>query len=180
MATAVHDDQVGTHMSERMPGLGGPALNRLSTPFYEAAGQGRLVIQQCDDCGYHRHAPTDICYNCLSWNWHWDDTLPQTATVYTYAWVDRPISSAINDGKVYNYGVAELDGITGNPVRLLTNFFGVDKDSLQVGMKVKAAFDPVKGKYVVGGGYGPGSTMEANDVGPIALVVFEPLEGAGA
>jgi len=168
-------------MSERMPGFGGPALNRLVTPFYEAAGRGHLVIQQCDDCGYHRHVPTDICYNCLSWDWHWDENLPQTGTVYSYAWVDRPINEHLNDGKVYNYAVVELDGIIGNPVRLLTNVFDVDKESLHVGLKVKAAFDPVKGKYVTPGGYGgPGPSFDADDVGPLALVVFEPLEGAAA
>ena len=51
-----------------------------------------------------------------------------------------------------------------------------------MGLKVKVAFDPVKGKYAGGGGgYGPaGADSEASDVGPIALVVFEPLEGAAA
>ncbi|MDO8731538.1 MAG: OB-fold domain-containing protein [Actinomycetota bacterium] len=169
-------------MSERMPGFGGPALSRLVTPFYEAAGQGRLVIQQCDDCGFHRHVPTDICYNCLSWAWHWDDTLPGTGVVYSYSWVDRPINDVMNNGNPYDYAVVELDGTTGGPIRLLTNVFGVDKSTLVVGLSVKAAFDPVKGKYAgAGGGYGPaGADAEATDVGPIALVVFEPLEGAAA
>jgi uncharacterized OB-fold protein len=168
-------------MSERMPGFGGPALSRLVTPFYEAAGRGQLIIQQCDDCGYHRHVPTDICYNCLSWKWHWDETLPQTGTVYSYSWVDRPMNEHLNNGKVYNFAVVELDGITGNAVRLLTNIFEVDKESLSVGLRVKAAFDPVTGKYASPGGYGPaGADIPATDVGPIALVVFEPLEGAVA
>jgi hypothetical protein len=87
----------------------------------------------------------------------------------------------INDGKVYNFAIVELDGITGNAVRLLTNVYDVDKESLNVGLRVKAAFDPVTGHYASAGGYGPaGADVAATDVGPIALVVFEPLEGAAA
>lgn len=165
-------------MSQRMPGYGGPTLTHITTPYYEAAAEGRFIIQQCDDCGFHRHLPIDVCYHCHSWNWHWDETLPGTGSVFTWTWVDRPMSEALAEAGTYNISVVELDGIVGGPIRLLTNVFGVTKETLTPGLKVKVAFDPVEGQDRVISNYGPNNSEGA--VHNVALVVFEPIEGAAA
>jgi uncharacterized OB-fold protein len=140
-------------MSERMPGFGAPHLSQLNRPYFEAAGQGRLVIQQCDDCGTHRHLPIAICYQCHSDRWHWDE-VPGTGRVFTYTWVDRPLSPELSRAGVYNVSVVELDGVNGI-VRLLSNVFGVDKDTLHCDLPVQVAFDRIDDE--------------------IALPVFEPV-----
>ncbi|MCW2521763.1 MAG: hypothetical protein JWO63_98 [Frankiales bacterium] len=139
-------------MSERMPGFGAPHLTALNEGYWKAAGQGRLVIQRCDDCGTHRHVPVEICYQCHSRNWHWDE-VPGTGRVFSYTWVDRPLSPELAQAGVYNISVVELDGVVGT-IRLLTNVFGVDKDTLECDLPVKVAFDRVDDE--------------------IALPVFEP------
>jgi uncharacterized OB-fold protein len=37
--------------------------------FWEAAAQGRLVIQRCADCGALRHPPAPMCGVCGSLRW---------------------------------------------------------------------------------------------------------------
>jgi uncharacterized OB-fold protein len=140
-------------MSERMPGFGAPHLTQWNSEYYKAAGQHRLVIQQCDECGTHRHLPIGICYQCHSGRWHWDE-VPGTGQVFTYTWVDRPLSPELSKAGVYNVSVVELDGVNGT-VRLLTNVFNVDKETLQCGLPVRVAFDRIDDE--------------------IALPVFEPV-----
>jgi uncharacterized OB-fold protein len=142
-------------MSERMPGFGAPNVTALNEGFWTAAGQGRLVIQQCDNCNTHRHAPVEICYQCHSRDWHWDE-VPGTGRVFSYTWVDRPLSPELSQAGVYNVSVVELDGVVGT-IRLLTNVFGVERDALACDLPVKVAFDRVDDR--------------------IALPVFEPLDG---
>ena len=43
----------------------------LSGPYWEAAAQGRLVVQCCSACGTLRHYPRLICDRCYSDAVHW-------------------------------------------------------------------------------------------------------------
>ncbi len=43
-----------------------PPANELSRPYWEAAAQGRLVIQACAQCGTRRHYPRLLCTQCFS------------------------------------------------------------------------------------------------------------------
>lgn len=43
----------------------------LSAPFWEAARQGRFVIQRCANCGQLRHYPRLLCDRCYSDRCDW-------------------------------------------------------------------------------------------------------------
>lgn len=43
-----------------------PQASELSRPYWEAAAQGRLVLQCCAACGKVRHYPRLLCDNCYS------------------------------------------------------------------------------------------------------------------
>ena len=43
-----------------------PPPSELSRPFWEAAAQGRLVLQYCAACGKPRHYPRLLCDACYS------------------------------------------------------------------------------------------------------------------
>ena len=43
-----------------------PVPNELSRPYWEAAAQGRLVLQCCSACGTVRHYPRVLCDVCYS------------------------------------------------------------------------------------------------------------------
>ncbi len=123
---------------ERITQLPAPGWEPLTEGYWEAAGQGKLVVQRCQDCRTHRLPVAWTCYSCQSPNWAWDE-VAGTGTVYTFTWADR---RAMADWPLYNVSVIELDGTQGEPVRLMTRVVGVDKESLQVGMPVEVTFQP--------------------------------------
>src|ERR1700739_3801655 len=42
-----------------------PVADDLSRPFWDAAKDGRLVIQRCAACGYYNYPPRRFCEACL-------------------------------------------------------------------------------------------------------------------
>ncbi|MEW6630656.1 MAG: zinc ribbon domain-containing protein [Pseudomonadota bacterium] len=44
----------------------GPTITALTAPFWEAAAEGRLKIQRCEDCGKAVFYPRPICPHCWS------------------------------------------------------------------------------------------------------------------
>src|SRR5947209_20457929 len=43
-----------------------PIPDDLTTPFWEAAKEGRLVVQRCAACGYYNHPPRSVCDACMA------------------------------------------------------------------------------------------------------------------
>ena len=127
-------------MSRDLPGLPGPALEPTTAGFWLAAGEGRLVIQRCANCGQHRHPPTEVCYICQSLDWEWDEQ-PGTGTVFSYTWTDAPVVASLAELGPYNIAVIELDSTKG-VVRLLSRVVGIEREQLQVGIPVTVDFDP--------------------------------------
>lgn len=48
-----------------------PQITDLSRPYWEAAAQGRLVLQCCSACGKVRHYPQLLCNSCYSDSVRW-------------------------------------------------------------------------------------------------------------
>jgi uncharacterized OB-fold protein len=77
--------------------------------------------------------------------WDWDD-LPGTGTVFAYTWADqRPVA----DSSIYNISIIQLDGTTGQPVRLMTRVVDVDKASLRIGLPVGVTFEAVDDQVAI-------------------------------
>jgi hypothetical protein len=64
--------------------------------------------------------------------------VPGTGRVFTYTWADQRASM---DSPIYNIAVIELDGTNGDPVRLMTQVRGVDKETLTIDLPVRATFE---------------------------------------
>ena len=48
-----------------------PKITSLSAPYWEAAAQGRLLLQKCASCGKVRHYPRMLCDACYSAQTDW-------------------------------------------------------------------------------------------------------------
>ena len=119
-------------------GLPLPTVDRTNAGFWRAAAAGRLDLQRCTSCGWHRQPPTEGCFHCNSLDWAWD-TLPGTGRVFTYTWVHHPLHPVVESVVPYNVAVVVLDGTTGDPVRLVTNVVDADTETLAVGAPVVLA-----------------------------------------
>lgn len=126
-----------TTFGNRPSAAPGPIPSALDAPMWRAAAEGRLEVQRCGDCGAHRYPPVGGCYRCGSSSWVWDQ-VPGTGTVVTYAWMpDRQRSADENREVLYNVAVVALDGVDGDPVRIVTNVLDAwEKTDLTIGQRV--------------------------------------------
>lgn len=114
-------------------------------PFWDAAAQGRLTAIRCTSCGTFRLPPAPVCFECQAADTEWVD-LPGTATVYTFTIVRHPLHPDLAEVCPYVVGVVELDGTQGAGARMIVNIIDCDPDQLQVGDRVRVAFEQTAGE----------------------------------
>lgn len=113
-----------------------PPENADSTPFYDAASQGRFLTRKCRDCGELHWYPRPYCPFCGG-ETDWVE-LSGEGSIYSYS-----ISRRADPPYAIAY-VALAEGPA-----MLTNLVDCDFDSLAIGQKVRLAFKPtVSGRLV--------------------------------
>ncbi len=60
-----------------------PSISELARPYWEAAAQGKLVLQSCSACGKVRHYPRLLCDSCYSDAVTW---IPSPAIGKIHSW----------------------------------------------------------------------------------------------
>jgi uncharacterized OB-fold protein len=122
-----------------------PDPSPYSAPFWEAAGQHRLVLQRCGACGTLQHYPRPWCTTCLSEDLGWVDS-PGLGTLYSFTVIRRQVHPAFAPLVPYVYGLVDLD----EGPRLTTNVVGCAVDDVAIGMRLRARFEDVAdGRTVV-------------------------------
>ncbi len=88
-----------------VPGIP-PAVTEETAPFWDAAREGRVVVERCTACGAHGFPPRGICRSCRGREMEWVEVtgpgvvysytvnhqrwLPDLEVPYTVALVDLP------------------------------------------------------------------------------------------
>ncbi len=117
-----------------------PEQTELTAPYWDAAREGRLVMQECQECGRLQHPPLPACPDChchgsrLGWR-----EVSGTGTVYTYTVVRHPTHFAFADQIPY---VVAIVALAEGPW-LVTGITGCPPDQVRVGMPVRAVFREV-------------------------------------
>jgi uncharacterized protein len=103
----------------------------LTEPYWEAANNGVLLLQNCRDCENVQHYPRNICVRCWSHNLDWK---PATGigTVWTFTIVSIPGHPGWNVEVPYVLALVEL----AEGPRLMTNIIGCDPNDVAVGQEV--------------------------------------------
>jgi uncharacterized protein len=111
----------------------------LTEPFWEATKRKELVLQWCERCDKPVHRPRERCPRCMTSELTW-----------------RPASGA---GELYAVSVSHRQWPTGPPgdgpyvvalvdldegARMMSNVIGMDPESVEVGMRVKVAWEPLE------------------------------------
>jgi len=115
-----------------------PTLTDENRPFWDACRQGRLRMQQCDDCGHIRYPISHCCPKCLSYDFHWQD-LSGRGEVFSYVVFHQLYNKAFADDIPYNVALVQLE----EGPRMYSNVVGVDNDAVKVGDQLEVVFDPV-------------------------------------
>lgn len=120
-----------------------PVITHTDRPFWEAAQNRELRMQQCDNCDSLRWAPADVCPYCWSENFTWTE-LSGRGTVNTWVVFHRPYWPDIEDAIPYNVAEIELEESTqSNPLRYISNIVKCDNDDIYIGMPVEVVYEDV-------------------------------------
>ncbi len=113
-----------------------PELTPANHWFWTSGQDGRLRIQQCDDCATLIHPPTPICPSCRSRNWH-PAVMSGEATVIAYTVNHQPWHPEFPPP----YAIANVALAEDPSVHLTTNVVGCAPDEVHIGQKVKVRFE---------------------------------------
>lgn len=101
-------------MSDAKPLPASPIVYPEAKPYWDAAGEGRLMIMRCNDCGEAYFHPRPFCPFCVSNNTVWVQAAG-TGTIYTFTHTARapvfqvPAMIALDEGPIMMSAVVECD-----------------------------------------------------------------------
>jgi uncharacterized protein len=121
-----------------------PESNTWTEPFWRAAHQGKLIIQQCADCSKYIFIPRLICPGCFSKNIDWVEASGK-GTVYTYTVVVNNAPSAFIDDMPYVIAVVRLE----EGVQMLSNIVECDPEKVHCDMPVEVTFKKLNDEYTL-------------------------------
>jgi len=110
--------------------IANPDPNPETQVFWDAAGQGKLMIKICKSCNEAHYYPRALCPHCLSDQTEWVEA-KGTGEVYTFSVMKRAKVS-------FTIAYVTLD----EGVKMLTNIVDTDFDKVTIGQKVKVVFKP--------------------------------------
>lgn len=99
-----------------------------TTPYWEAAAQGKLLLKHCSACGAYHFYPRALCPFCFGDKTEWREA-GGTGTIYSFSVTRRA-------GVPYAIAYVTLaEGPT-----MMTNIVDCDLDSIRIGQRVKLVF----------------------------------------
>ncbi len=115
-----------------------PPANALSKPYWDAAAQGRLLLQHSAACGLPRHYPRLLCSACYSREVNWVES-PAIGKVHSWTVAHHAFHPAFRDELPYTLVTIDLD----EGVRALGRWSAAQTPA--IGQAVKGAFHPRPG-----------------------------------
>ena len=111
----------------------------LTKPFWEAANEGRLTMQNCGACNRLQNPPTPTCANCGSAdNLGWKE-MSGRGKIYNYGVVhDCPVR-LLQEDQAFNVAVIMLDEDPG--IQMYSHLPGTPVDEVPVGASVEVVFE---------------------------------------
>jgi uncharacterized protein len=85
-----------------------PIDDPLTGPYYDAARQGRLVVQRCTSCDALRWPPLPGCPECHGHEAIWVDVAP-SGTIWSFVVYHRAFAAELRSQIPYTVAVVELD-----------------------------------------------------------------------
>ena len=113
--------------------------DEFSRPFWDAANEERLVIQNCNACSRLQHPPAPACGECRSSDHlEWRE-MSGRGTIYNYGVVhDCPVRLLQAD-QPFNVAVIMLDDDPG--IQMYSHLPGTPVDDVPVGAAVEVVFE---------------------------------------
>ena len=112
-----------------------PVSDELNRPFWDAAREERFVIPRCAECGRLLAPPVANCSACLATRFEWIAASGR-ATVYSFIEYHRSWLREYDAHLPYVVAIVDLE----EGPRLITTLVGDTSDWVQIGARVRVAF----------------------------------------
>ncbi len=125
----------------------GVTPDSFSQPFWDAANEERLVIQNCRACDRLQHPPAEVCRECgasdpLEWK-----PVSGRGTIYNYGVVhDCPVR-LLQENQPFNLAVIMLEDDPA--IQMYSHLPGTPVDDVPVGAAVELIFEPTANGQLV-------------------------------
>jgi uncharacterized OB-fold protein len=117
-----------------------------TAPFWEAAGEHRLVAPRCVACGAFRMPPGPFCWQCRTQAVDWVE-LSGRGTVFTFIIARRALIPQLADAVPNVVAVVDLDGAPG--CRLVGNVLGIEPEAVSIGLPVVVEWDDIDDRVTI-------------------------------
>lgn len=114
-----------------------PAVTPETAPFWQAAAEGRLVVERCDSCAAESHPPYGICRSCHSRDVSFVE-IAGPGTVYSLT-VNH--QRWLPDMEV-PFALVWVEFADHPGVRVGGRIRGCDPEAVEIGMTVEVGFEP--------------------------------------
>jgi len=111
--------------------------------FWDAAADGRLVVQKCTDCGRLIFYPRPLCINCFSDQLEWQEVSGK-GEVHTFSVIHAAPLVGFEEEMPYILAVVQLEE---GPF-MMANIRNCDPDNVRVGLKVNVIFEERDGRAI--------------------------------
>jgi len=115
-----------------------PLPDAFSAVYWDAAREGRLLIQRCTQCRRYQFYPRQHCAACLAADPAWVPAAGR-GTLHSYTTVRRTSNPEFAGLTPYIFALVDLD----EGVRITTNVVDVGDRPLRCGDRVRIMFRPV-------------------------------------
>jgi hypothetical protein len=112
-----------------------PTVEDETRPFWDAASEGRLLIQRCNACDQWQYYPRPFCKRCWSEDVEWAEASGK-GTIYTFSIVRRNDLPPFGDRVPYVPAIIDLD----EGPRMMSEVVDADLESVEVGQAVVVDF----------------------------------------
>ncbi len=109
-----------------------PQADNVSSPYWSAAADGKVLYQECPSCGHRQFYPRAMCTSCASTP-EWRESAGR-GTVHTYTVIRQNHAQPFKDELPYVVAMIELD----EGPRMMSNVTDCSIDDVHIGMAVEA------------------------------------------
>lgn len=117
-----------------------PAVDRFNKEYFTS---GKLLVQECANCGNIQWPPEHVCFKCRGMEFGWKET-NGLGTVYSYIVVHHPAGAAMASVVPYTIALVSVDQ---HPeVRIMGNILNRKHNEVFIGQKVRVTFEEIEDK----------------------------------
>lgn len=121
-----------------------PTPSEDSRPYWEAARNHELKLQQCCACSAFRFPPAEVCSECICDDYEWKPVSGK-GRVFSFVIYHRAYHPGFADELPYVVAVIELD----EGPRMLSNVTGCKPEEVRCDMPVEVVFEDITEEMTV-------------------------------